>query len=61
MVMTFSTLIKYLIGYTTQVTESKYVTVPAKTGHVGTNNTLSHYRSYLSSGTKYLHSLTCIV
>ena len=45
MVMTFSTLIKYLIGYTTQVTESKYVAVPAKTGHVGTNYTLSHYRS----------------
>ena len=29
-----------------------YVTRPAKTGHVGTNYTLSHYRSYLSIETK---------
>ena len=38
-----------------------YVTGPAKTGHVGTNYTLSLYRSYLSTGTEYLHSITCII
>ena len=36
-----------------------FVTGPAKTGHVGTNYTLSHYRSYLSTGTEYFHSVTC--
>ena len=38
-----------------------YVTGPAKTGHVGTNYTPSLYRSYLSIGTEYLHSVTCIL
>ena len=38
-----------------------YVTGPAKTGHVGTNYTLLHYRSYLSIRTDYLHSVTCII
>ena len=38
-----------------------YVTGPAKTGHVGTNYTLSLYRTYLSIGTEYLHSVTCIL
>ena len=37
------------------------VTRPAKIGHVGTNYTPSHNRSYLSTGTEYLHSVTCII
>ena len=40
---------------------SPNVTRPAKTGHVGTNYTLSYYRPYLSIGTEYLHSVTCII
>ena len=40
-------------------TSLKFVIGPAKTGHVGTNYTPSHYRSYLSIGTEYLHSVTC--
>ena len=40
---------------------SLYVTGPAKTGHVGTNYTPSHNRSYLSIGIKYFHSVTCII
>ena len=42
-------------------TNSVFVTGLAKTGHVGTNNTLSHNGSYLSTGTEYLHSITCII
>ena len=38
-----------------------YVTGPAKIGHVGTNYTLSHNGSYLSTGIEYLHSITCII
>ena len=38
-----------------------YVTGPAKTGHVGTNYTPSLYRSYLSTGIVYLHSVTYIM
>ena len=38
-----------------------YVTRPAKTGHVGTNYTPSLYRSYLSIGNVYFHSVTCIM
>ena len=38
-----------------------YVTGPAKTGHVGTNYTQSLYRSYLSIGNVYFHSVTCIM
>ena len=37
------------------------MTEPAKTGHVGTNYSPSHYRLYLSTGTEYLHSVTCII
>ena len=37
------------------------VTGPAKRGHVGTNYTLSLYRSYLSTGKVYFHSVTCIM
>ena len=37
------------------------VTRPAKTGHVGTIYTPSLYRSYLSTGIVYLHSVTCIM
>ena len=37
------------------------VTGPAKTGHVGTNYTMSLYRSYLSAGTEYLNFVTCII
>ena len=37
------------------------VTGPAKTGYVGRNYTLSLYRSYLSSGIVYFHSVTCIM
>ena len=36
-------------------------TGPAKIGHVGTNYTPLLYRSYLRTGTEYLHSVTCIV
>ena len=39
----------------------KFVTGPAKTGHVGTNYTPSLYRSYLSTGIVYLHSVTFIM
>ena len=39
----------------------EFVTGPAKRGHVGTNYIPSHYKSYLSSGIKYLHSVTCII
>ena len=38
-----------------------YVTGPAKTGHVGTNYTPSLYRSYLSPGIVFLHSVTYIM
>ena len=38
-----------------------YVTRPAKIGHVGTNYTLSHSRSYLSTGIENLYSVTCII
>ena len=38
-----------------------YVTWPAKIGHVGTSYTPSLYRSYLSTGIVYLHSVTCIM
>ena len=38
-----------------------YVTWPAKTGHVGTNYIPSLYRSYLSIGNIYFHSVTCIM
>ena len=37
------------------------MTGPAKTGHVGTNYTPSHYRLYFSVETEYLHSVTCII
>ena len=37
------------------------VTGPAKTGHMGTNYTLSHNRSYHSTETEYLHFVTCII
>ena len=37
------------------------MTGPAKTGHVGTNYTQSHYRSYHSIATEYLNSVTCII
>ena len=40
---------------------TSFVTGPAITGHVGTNYTLSLYRSYLSTETGYLHSVTCII
>ena len=38
-----------------------YVTGLAKTGHVGTNYTLSLWRSYLSTGTQHFHSVTSII
>ena len=41
--------------------EIPYVTGPAKTGHVGTNYTPSLYRSYLSPGIVFLHSVTYIM
>ena len=41
--------------------QSSNVTGPAKTGHVGTNYTPSLYRSYLSTGKVYFHSITCIM
>ena len=37
---------------------STNVTEPAKTGH---DYILSHFRSYLSIGSDYLHSVTCIM
>ena len=37
------------------------VTEPAKTGHVGTNYIPSLYRSYLSIGKVYFHSVTCVM
>ena len=37
------------------------VTRPMKTGYVVTNYTPSHYMSYLSIGTEYLYSVTCII
>jgi len=33
---------------------------PAKTGHLHTNYTPTLYRSFLSAGTKYLYSVTCL-
>jgi len=36
-----------------------HVTGPAKTEHEGTNYTLSHSRSYLSSGTEYFYLVIC--
>jgi len=33
----------------------------AKTGHMGTNYTLSFNRSCLSAGTEYFNSVTCII
>ena len=36
------------------------MTGPAKTGHVGANYIPSLYRSYLGTGTEYLHSVTTI-
>ena len=39
----------------------KIVTGPAKTGHVGTNYTPSFYRSYLSIGNVFFHSVACIM
>ena len=38
-----------------------YVTRPAKVGHVDTNYTLLHNRTYLSIEINYLHSVACIV
>ena len=62
MIMIFPKLIKHLVGYTDntsyrmqklcysiEVMNGVFVTGPAKTGHVSTNYTLSHYRSQLSS------------
>ena len=40
---------------------SLYVTGPANTGHVGTNYTPSLYRSYLSIGKAYFHSVIYIM
>ena len=37
------------------------MTGPAKTGHVRTNYTPSHYRLYFSVETEYLHYVTCII
>ena len=36
----------------------EYVTGPVKIGHVGTNYTPSHNRTYLNAGIGYLHSIT---
>ena len=38
-----------------------FVTGPEKTGHVGTNYTLSHKKQFLSSESRYLNSVTCII
>ena len=46
------------INHLIKLTENKYVTGPAKIGHVGTNYTLSQSRSYLTNGIENLHSLT---
>ena len=54
-----NTVTPQIVSYVLSI--SIYVTEPAKTGHVGTNHILSHYRSYLSIGTTYLHSATCII
>jgi len=35
-----------------------HVIRPVKTGHLGTNNTLSHNKSFLSIATKYWWSVT---
>ena len=40
---------------------SRYVTGPAKTGHVGTNYTPSLFRSYCSARIVFVHSVTCIM
>ena len=37
------------------------MTGPAKIGHVGTNYTLSHNISYLSTGIEYVQSVTGIL
>ena len=37
------------------------MTGPTKIGYVGTNYTLSHNMSYLSTEVEYFHSVTCIV
>jgi len=39
---------------------SVYVNGPAKTGH-GTQNTLSHNMSFLSTGTENLYAVICII
>jgi len=40
---------------------SKYVTEPKKTGHVGTNYTPSHNKSFLSAATEYLWPVICTI
>ena len=40
---------------------TRYVTGPTKIGHVGTNYTPLLYRSCLSIGKVYFHSVTCII
>ena len=51
----------YIVGRLFGIISTEYVTGPAKTGHVGTNYTPLLYRSYLSTGTVYFHSVTCIM
>ena len=55
------TVLNTELKYSLKIVASQYVTRPAKTGHVGTNYILSHYRSYLSTGTEYLYSVTYII
>ena len=41
--------------------QATYVTGPTKIGHVGTNYTPSHNRTYLSVEIEYLHSVTVVI
>ena len=54
-------VVLFYLSFLLFTTKTSIVTGPAKTGHVGTNYTLSHYRSYFSAGTEHLHSVTCII
>ena len=48
------------LQYKPALHQYNYVTRPVKTEHIDTNYTLKHNRSFLSIGTEYLYSVTCI-
>ena len=49
------------LNITHKIIITLYVTRPAKTGHVGTNYTLSLYKSYLSTGIEHFCFVTYII